>query len=697
MNKSLPSDIEKNKNRDNKAVIIPATFIPASQDKQAVVKKKYRPFVYFSAFILLLSCLILIYLFTAKSVVLVTFPLANKISIKGGLHFELADHFLMLPGEYQLTAKSEGHFPLQQSFEVTQLQNQQLNFEFIRLPGTLTLSIKPDISVLVSIDNQTVELQQNTIAKVPAGKHQLTVTSERFLPLTTDIVIEGKEQHQTLPITLSPAWAQISFSSTPAGVNVFNKGQQLGVTPFSAEILHGEHQLSYNKAGYKETQRELKVSPGEDSVLKSVTLFKLMGKLSVTSIPVGVSVTFGDKYLGTTPLTMSVKADSRQDLLLFKDGYQAQTSALMVPSGATVNKQYQLTPIVGDISFQVSPPDALLYIDNRLMGRANQQMTLPATQQAIRIVKDGFVDYLTDILPNPSMEQVFSVQLKTLEQAKWDNLKPLISTQSGSKLKLFKPNDTFVMGASRREQGRRANEVKREIQLTKAFYLGLTEVTNKEFKRFQKDHSSGHVKGNSLNGTKQPAVKITWFQAVNFCNWLSEQEKLNKVYQIAEDKVLSANFNANGYRLPTEAEWVWAARYIDGQMLKYSWGESLPPAKGADNIGDIAGAAILGEIQPTYNDNFITTAPVGSFSVNKKGLYDIAGNVAEWIHDYYQIQTGLSLKTETDPTGPETGDYHVIRGASWAHGTRTELRLSFRDYGNDKRDDLGFRVARNAM
>ena len=82
-------------------------------------------------------------------------------------------------------------------------------------------------------------------------------------------------------------------------------------------------------------------------------------------------------------------------------------------------------------------------------------------------------------------------------------MKKVITAAVGTKLKLFKPNDTFVMGASRREQGRRANEVKRTVQLSKAFYLAFTEVTNKEFRQFQRQHSSGHVKGNSLNGIQE--------------------------------------------------------------------------------------------------------------------------------------------------------------------------------------------------
>ena len=72
----------------------------------------------------------------------------------------------------------------------------------------------------------------------------------------------------------------------------------------------------------------------------------------------------------------------------------------------------------------------------------------------------------------------------------------------------------------------------------------------------------------------------------------------------------------------------------------------------------------------------------------------MGGNVAEWVNDFYDIQLGMSNKAEIDPLGPGTGKFHVIRGSSWAHGTVTELRLSYRDYNAKARDDVGFRIAR---
>lgn len=75
---------------------------------------------------------------------------------------------------------------------------------------------------------------------------------------------------------------------------------------------------------------------------------------------------------------------------------------------------------------------------------------------------------------------------------------------------------------------------------------------------------------------------------------------------------------------------------------------------------------------------------------------DLGGNVAEWVHDRYAVYPGVAEQLVTDPTGPETGEHHVVRGASWRFGSITELRLSYRDYSRSARDDLGFRVARYA-
>ena len=89
-------------------------------------------------------------------------------------------------------------------------------------------------------------------------------------------------------------------------------------------------------------------------------------------------------------------------------------------------------------------------------------------------------------------------------------------------------------------------------------------------------------------------------------------------------------------------------------------------------------------------------AIAGSFAADARGFYHLGDNVAEWVHDFYAISLGVSQALERDPRGPAEGEFHVIRGSSWMHSTVTELRLTFRDYGNEARPDVGFRLARYA-
>ena len=267
-----------------------------------------------------------------------------------------------------------------------------------------------------------------------------------------------------------------------------------------------------------------------------------------------------------------------------------------------------------------------------------------------------------------------------------------VRTFSNQQMKLF-DGGTVSMGSSRRDPARQANEVLRSARLNRPFYLSLKEVTNGEFRQFLANHVSRSDNGQSINDDNQPVVNVSWNTAALYCNWLSRKDSLDVFYQIKSGRVLGINPAALGYRLPSEAEWAFAARMQNGEAIKYPWAGKYPPRGRSGNYADQSAAGVLAQTIPDYNDGFVAAAPVGSFPANLSGIYDMGGNVSEWVHDFY---IAAPQNNSVDPLGPRTGQQHVIKGASWAHGSDKQLRYSYRDHGNDARHDLGFRVARYA-
>ena len=235
---------------------------------------------------------------------------------------------------------------------------------------------------------------------------------------------------------------------------------------------------------------------------------------------------------------------------------------------------------------------------------------------------------------------------------------------------------SFMMGPLKNDPGRPCVAILHRVTLTNDFELQTTEVTQGQFEKVMGYNPSRY----KYCGQKCPVERVTWHEAAMYCNRLSDQENLEKCYlcsgagrgvRCLPNGSHSSPYTCPGYRLPTEAEWEYAAR---SGTTGYRYG----------HLNDIA----------WFRGNSLQAREVGTKKASRWGLHDMIGSNWEWCHDWYgDYPVGAGI----DPIGPSTGLHRVVRGGSWGdrYGWGYDASYRYSVVPNNRRNTLGFRPSRS--
>ena len=559
------------------------------------------------------------------------------------------------PGQKKVRVLSSNHVPLDIILSEYGIRIKSGEAWKIKITGDKKLTEIP-VNFLIIPEDAVLEIagkkQNAPYRAIPLKEGNLSVKVSKAGFKTQTRTIEVSAKKNLFEFTLEEIIQElqsVTIRSEPKGADFFVDGINKGQTDKGVFLYPNSYDVKWSLSGYVDVQQTLEVKENGKNEF-SVKLEKNTGKLSWSVNPSNAKLLINKEDF--TNASQAELAPGRYLIELSAEGYDSQSETIELKRGENLRKTWSLEQQTGGLQFMIDPVDAKVSLK-----RGSQTVE---TWTGLKILKNlavGTYQITAEMNGFESKTQTITIQkdknlpieLK-LEKSKVQSSGGKTITNSIGMEFVLIPSGTFKMGSSNGESDEKPIH---SVTISEAFYMGKYEVTQKEWKAVMGDNPS------RFKGDKLPVEQVSWNDIQEFIKKLNQKEGGTK------------------YRLPTEAEWEYAARA--GSNSKWSFG---------DNESQLGNYAWYGS-----NSNS-QTHPVGQKKPNKYGLYDVHGNVWEWVQDWYDSNY-YSSSPKTDSKGPSSGSYRVFRGGSWDYSA-VSARSAYRYITGpvSRRGIIGFRLVR---
>lgn len=506
------------------------------------------------------------------------------------------------------------------------------------------------------------------------GIYSYEVKSKNHISYKSKLEINKYADEILVPIIMQEVNKKLVINSEPNQASVFLNNVELGVTPLSVNLNTTSNNILIKKSEYKDSNIDYIVkNNNSDQII--IKLIEDEDVININTVPSQASLFFNEDYIGISPLKFKI-----QDKGILKVKKYGYVDDIINVTKDTKELNIALTEDLSEVFISSDPPSDV-FLNEEYIGKTPFTKKIQKIKHKISFKSKGFRTLNESFEPTKDKQNIIKKLLTEKEASLLENKKYSRTSIDGEVI-LFEPG-SFVMGSSKKESRRDINEIMRSVKITKHFYISKNLITEEQYSLFKRSSKSN-----------LPVNNISWIDAAKFCNWLSSKEGFENFYEIKNNQIISFNMDSKGYRLPTEAEWEYVAKSNNPEKYIYSWGSDRKITKLVGNIADVSTQGILSNFIDDYDDGYDERSPVGSFRSNQNDINDLTGNLSEWVNDFYSVEFVQQSKVFQDYIGPLAGTSHVIKGSNYYSSTPLQLGLSYRTYGNEPNNLVGFRIAR---